>query len=95
MPLSAINCARNQLQSNEQHEKFVSLPAFSIYFSIYMYVIFIFCYLFVFKAKKANAGGDAASQKSDESGGGESKLKHQSVLQTKLTRLAIQIGYAG
>lgn len=28
-------------------------------------------------------------------GGGGMKLKHQSVLQTKLTKLAIQIGYAG
>lgn len=45
--------------------------------------------------KKVEAAGDAASQKSDESERGESKLKHQSVLQTKLTRLAIQIGYAG
>lgn len=28
-------------------------------------------------------------------GEGGMKLKHQSVLQTKLTKLAIQIGYAG
>jgi len=40
---------------------------------------------------------DAAERASNNSDAEEtdSKLKHQSVLQSKLTRLAIQIGYAG
>ena len=40
----------------------------------------------------ANASGDAGEEKEKKSGFGR---KEKSVLQTKLTRLAIQIGYAG
>ena len=40
----------------------------------------------------ANAAGDATDEKEKKSGFGR---KEKSVLQTKLTRLAIQIGYAG
>lgn len=42
-------------------------------------------------------GGDTVDKVSNasEENGGDAKIKHQSVLQSKLTRLAIQIGYAG
>ena len=44
----------------------------------------------------ANGNQDVADKAPEtEPGSSDSKLKHQSVLQSKLTRLAIQIGYAG
>lgn len=54
--------------------------------------MFIF-WAFVAKGDQVDAA-ERASNKSDAEET-DSKLKHQSVLQSKLTRLAIQIGYAG
>ena len=47
---------------------------------------------------QSQANGNAGAEKKEEEGeGGEGgiKIKNQSVLQAKLTKLAIQIGYAG
>ena len=47
---------------------------------------------------QSQANGNVGAEKKEEEGeGGEGgiKIKNQSVLQAKLTKLAIQIGYAG